>query len=746
MSEAFDDNWIDDQLRSVPVPPELLARLGEIAAFGDRELDRALCDVPLPTKLLARLHAIGSLTDTDIDDDARHVSLPTGVVPRLRRSVRHQAWQTRLAQLAVAACLAFIIGGSGWLLTEGFRAGGELPSPRETTPSVAKADQQKPVPRSTNNPATGLRPIRPRPSASQIAEKPAPLPAEDAEWPKRPELPLNWPADGPTILRSPRDVVAAAPSPRADKDLPPAGAGDADGSLNPTDVLGNSSIVLEPDLRVAHGLSRRGISGPRVKGYDLAFEFSRSEHPVVHPGKNAALLESRVPVWTDTASYEAAKRLLAARLLPSPSQVRAEDFLAAMDYRFPQPTGAAVGIRTAAGPSPIGMPNTSLMQIGVQAAQSDRGHDSGTHLTLAIDISSAAAVGGRWDAVRRALASLVQELTPRDRVSLVLFSQQPMVLVRQADRREVRTALDTLEGIEPRGVADLPKALETAAAVSRGEAVRGDVARGQAVGSAAAKPPAADHEKLTSRLVLVTDGLGWIDPAAMPRIKTLIKQTVQARVSFHVVDIRADEVTDSQLEELAVAGSKKLRHAPTTRLIVRELREALVGGRDTVAAGVSIKVAFNPEAIESYRLIGFNPSAAGGLISGPLEGDLRSGEAATALYEVELKPDGAATVATVEVTWHEPGTEEVHRLKQPIGRLQFAPSWVESPLSLQLAALAAETAETLRGSYFIPAGGRPLDQVAELADRVNAALQESESFQELQEILAMARSLRSSSR
>jgi hypothetical protein len=129
-----------------------------------------------------------------------------------------------------------------------------------------------------------------------------------------------------------------------------------------------------------------------------------------------------------------------------------------------------------------------------------------------------------------------------------------------------------------------------------------------------------------------------------------------------------------------------------------------------------------------------------------LEGDLRSGEATTALYEVELKPEGAATVATVEVSWHEPGTEEVHRLKQPIGRLQFAPSWIESPLSLQLATLAAETAETLRGSYFIPAGGRPLDQVAELADRANAALQESESFRDLQAILAAARNSKPSTR
>ncbi len=737
----MDDNWIDEQLRNVSVPPEVLARLGEIAALGDRELDRALCDVPLPAKLLARLHAIGSLTDTDIDDDARHVSLPVDVVPRLRQSVRRQAWQTRLAQLAVAAALAVAIGGSGWLLTRGLRDGGDLPRVREAPPSIASSDHSRPATRAADNqPAVNhSKPSDKRPTASQVAKNPAASPIENySQWPKRPELPPNWPADGPTILRNSQSSLAGTPAPhKPDDDSTPPVPGDSDTSLNPAEVLGNSSIVTEPDLRVARGLVRRGLSGPRVKGYDLAFEFGHGEHPVVHPGNNSALLESRLPVWTDTASYELTKRALAAHQPLTGLPIRAEDFLAAMDYNFPPPTGGPLGIRTAAGPSPIGLPGTSLMQIGVQARRDDREHEAGTHLTLAVDMSSAAAVAGRWDAIRRALAAFVEQLGPRDRVSVVLFSQRPIVLARQTDRRQMQTALGTLEGIEPRGVANLPAALETAAAVARGELI----------GSPGDKPaPPADHEKRASRLLLLSGGLGWIDPATMPRMKDLIKKTVGSGIAFHVVDVRPDEVTDPRLEELAVAGGKKLRHAPTMRSIVHEFREALVGGNDVVAAGVSIKVTFNPDAIESYRLIGFDPSAAGGLVSGPLEGDLRSGEATTALYEVELKPEGTATVATVEVTWHEPGTEEVHRLKQPIGRLQFAPSWIESPLSLQLAAIAAETAETLRSSYFIPAGGRPLDQVAELADRANAALQESESFQELQAVLAAARNSKSSAR
>jgi Ca-activated chloride channel family protein len=253
--------------------------------------------------------------------------------------------------------------------------------------------------------------------------------------------------------------------------------------------------------------------------------------------------------------------------------------------------------------------------------------------------------------------------------------------------------------------------------------------------------------KPAARLLLLTDGIGWIDPNALPRTKQLLEQTVAAGVDWEVVDVRPDEVADPRLDALAKigdgSGPQMVRHAQSGRAIAAELREALTGQRDVVARSVGMTVTFNPDAVESYRLIGHDSSIAGGLISGPLVADLHAGDAATALYEVELKPDGADSVATVDVSWQEPGNENVHHLKQSIGRLQFAPSWTETPLSLQLAALAAKTAEILRSSYFVPTGPRPLDQVAELADRANDALRSRDSFRQLRALIDAARAPRS---
>jgi Ca-activated chloride channel homolog len=703
----FSDHWIDEQLRDVPLPAELLPRLREIAALGDREIDTLLRDVSLPADLAARLHAIGSLTDTDLDDDARHVAVPRTLVPRLRRAVRQQVRYSQLGRLAIAATLLLAFGGAGWLLVSRFKPGdGEIIAHRNERPPGADRSQ----PQATSPTKSSALPVEPKTAQAAESNRPDPHPVH-------PPAAASNDAVAVSPVTPPDEPEAIEPAVADDRPVP--------APTSPiAGVLGNSALVTQPNLRMARGLVRQGVIGPRIKGYDLLFEFNKGEHPAVHPAAAAALTESQAPVWTETGSYEMAGRVLAARQPLPASQVHAEDFLAAMDYGFSTPP-AGVGIRTAAGPSPLGSPGTNLLQIGVQAHRLDRSKESPVNLTLAIDASNSVIAERHWALLRRALVDLADQLGPRDQVSLVLIMNRPVVMAEAAHREQLKRAIAQLEEIESTGTSDLAGGLATAAKLTHQNA----------------QP---------SRLILLTGGIDWLDPAAIPQTVKLLRDTAAAGIMFRVVDVRPDEVNDSSLEELARAGGRagdsEVHHAPTTRALSRELREALFGRRDVAAASVNIKIKFNPEAVESYRLVGHDPLAAGGLVSGPLEGDLRSGEAATVLYEVELKPDGPNAIANVEISWHEPGSEQIRHMTQTIGRLQFVPSWTEAPLSLQLATLASETAAILRGSSFAPAGPRPLDQVADLADRTNPLLQSRESFQELKWLLESARAARPSGR
>jgi hypothetical protein len=76
---------------------------------------------------------------------------------------------------------------------------------------------------------------------------------------------------------------------------------------------------------------------------------------------------------------------------------------------------------------------------------------------------------------------------------------------------------------------------------------------------------------------------------------------------------------------------------------------------------------------------------------------------------------------------------------QRISRLQFATSFLDSAISLQAAAVAAETAEILRGSPFAPRGVHTLDRVVALAAGANPQLREQREFARLVRLAEMAR-------
>jgi Ca-activated chloride channel family protein len=322
-------------------------------------------------------------------------------------------------------------------------------------------------------------------------------------------------------------------------------------------------------------------------------------------------------------------------------------------------------------------------------------------------------------------------MLPADRLSLVVFNQQAETWLRNADRAVLEQLLSGPDFRAPGGSANLAAAIETAQKLAVGDSNAGSAQ----VGS---------HPKAATRVVLLADAASPLGGKPLVQSKELVKQLVSTGVTWDVINLRQDELLDDGWNELASTGGSRVRHASSPEDLYQRLLRVLAGRSQVVAGSVSLKVEFRADAVARYRLIGHDATGAGGLSGGPLEADLRSGQAATALYELELAPEGPEHVATIEVAWREPGSEQVFRIKQEVSRLEFAPSWRESALPLQLATLAAETGEILRGSPFAPAGNHSLDQVADLAAQANPKLADRPSFLRLKQFIELARAIRQS--
>jgi hypothetical protein len=157
-----------------------------------------------------------------------------------------------------------------------------------------------------------------------------------------------------------------------------------------------------------------------------------------------------------------------------------------------------------------------------------------------------------------------------------------------------------------------------------------------------------------------------------------------------------------------------------------------------VADYTSLRVKFNPDVVQAYRLIGHETTTAGGLLPATVESTLLGAEAATVLYEVWLYPDGPGPVANVEVRWRNAADHEMPAIMYYVSRFEFKPSFAEAPLSLQAAAIAAEAAEVLRQSPFASPRNRDLSGVLARAEEVNPRLKERASYQRFLRVLRQA--------
>ncbi|MEX2138618.1 MAG: VWA domain-containing protein [Pirellulales bacterium] len=710
MSPQPGDAWIDDELRNVALPADLLPKLHAIAALDDAELDRALRDVAPPPALLDRLRSIGSRDELDVDDELRHVVLPVSLAERLRRipSAVRRSKRTKVVvrRFAIAASLLLAMG-VGYLAA--------------ISPALFNRPRQQLVDKRplAGQPATNAKqPQRDRPTTP-----PAPI-TDNGSKLVQSAPPSEAVRDG--SVTQPRDIEGPAPA------TSEVAESRSDDSQRLTNDLGRDPLLPDvlaagvapdrlPPLESMPTPMWRGVTPPRVRGYDLRFQLTHGVHPFASPAANPALETCPVPLVTSSASFDATVALVAEQRLPPPHRIRTEEFLAAMDYGFPLPEGSALGIRTAIGPSPFGTSGSSLLQVAAQGKALSRGVKGAWHVVAILDTSASMRWENRWETARLGLRKLIERMTPADRVSIVLMGDKAEIV---AERQSPAEALRALEALP-----DQP----SARAVNVVDAV--EMANEAAVRGAA---------QAAGRVVLLTDGQVQLNEPVNLRIESVVQAVVNQGHRFEVLDLREDGTIDSELNRIAAAANGKagssgaVSQTSTADWIRWRLLEIADGQSQVVAANATMKVTFKPDAVAMYRLLGHEATSFAALVNTTVEADLRAGEAATGLFEVILKPDGGETIATVEVTWRDPKTGAEQSRRQTVSRLQLAPSFHQAPLSLQTGALAAQTAEILRNSFFAPAHSHSLSDVAELSVQLNPRLRERPSFAKLMTLIEQA--------
>jgi len=479
--------------------------------------------------------------------------------------------------------------------------------------------------------------------------------------------------------------------------------------------LASSRIADLDELRWAAGPKPQGIGLPLVAGVPWDEYIRTGIRPYVYPAADTQLETSLVPLDVSPASYGLTQRYVEEGQLPPPKDVRTEEFLAAVDYEFPAPKSGGLGLYTAAGPTPFPGEGVCMLQIGVQARPLRDQQRRGARLVVAVDVSKSMRWGGRLKMIRRALADVAGQLGPKDRLTLVAFSEDARVIVEDCGREDRADLLAAVELLQAANSTNLGAGLRKAYAMApRGSAIGDDI----------------------SRVVLLTDGWTNLDAGAAGLIEQRLASARRRGVVLEVIDLKQQEGPNVQLASLARSGGGTVREAASADQIRWALLEIITGRPQLVAADARLKVGFNPKTVLAYRLLGHEANALAGLLpEKDVEVDFRAGQSATALYEIRLtqgRGSGGRDVATVELTWRDPAGGQSRRLTRKVRRGEFGSSFIESPLSLQEAAVMAQAAEVLRKTspYAHRRGLTSLAQVLELTRHVDTRLFERPSFVE----------------
>ena len=435
----------------------------------------------------------------------------------------------------------------------------------------------------------------------------------------------------------------------------------------------------------------------------------RAKEPVFEEAVRAEIPTATEAVSTfslhvSDAAFRVAKAALERGQTPDVATVRPEEFYNAFDYGDPAPVaGEAVSCRVEQAGHPF-LQQRNLVRIAMRVPAAGRGAGTPLRLTVLLDTSGSMEREDRAATVRAALAGLTSLLGPNDRVTLVGFARTPRLLAENVSGDQAAKLVEVAANTPSEGGTNMEAALGLASEL----ALRHKLAGAQ------------------NRVVVLTDGaanLGNADPQALAKRVEALRQN---GIAFDACGVVADGLDDSVLEALTRKGDGRYVVINAPEEADAAFAGKLAGAFRPAAKDVKVQVRFNPARVGRYRLIGFEQHR---LKTEDFRNDavdaaeLAAEEAAVALYQVEVLPDGEGELGEVSVRFLDTRSNERVERSWTLAYAAQPAAFTRATASMQLAGSAAFLAEKLRGGAL--AGQVRLEEFAPVVEGLAGAYPES---------------------
>jgi len=467
---------------------------------------------------------------------------------------------------------------------------------------------------------------------------------------------------------------------------------------------------------------------PNGEPFDAMYFEHYGTNPFVMTEEDAL---STFALDVDEASYTLARSYLERGELPPADAIRVEEFVNYFEQDYMDCDDENLCIRIDGAPSPFGE-GYHLLRVGVQAKTISRSERLPANLIFVIDTSGSMNRENRLELVKRALGILLDELEDSDTVGIVEYGSHARVVLEPTaveDRHRIERALQRMNAGGSTNVeAGLWLGYEMAAR--------------------------QDYGDTNTRIILCSDGVANTGETQAEKILERVRLESDRGIALSTIGFGMGNYNDVLMEKLADKGDGNYHYVDELDEAARVFRENLTGMLQTVARDAKVQVAFDPESVLRWRLIGYENRdiADEDFRDDSVDaGELGSGHQSTALYEVKLsdqvlevlerrRDKKALPLGEVFLRYEHPMRSKraglVEELNLPIDLRDLGASFDRADPGLRRAALAAEFAEILRESYW--ARGSEFEDLIPLAKSLLHESRHDEQTGELHDLIQRA--------
>jgi len=292
---------------------------------------------------------------------------------------------------------------------------------------------------------------------------------------------------------------------------------------------------------------------------------------------------STFSIDVDRASYANVRRYLNNGNLPPNDAVRVEELINYFDYHYKAPAGKdPVAIYTDMATCPWDTAH-QLVRIALKGKEIPQEQLPPANLVFLVDVSGSMSDFNKLPLIKQAMAAMLPQLRSKDKIAIVTYAGNASIALRPTSGTEKTKILDAINQLEAGGS-------------TAGES-----------GINMAYETAMQHfmKNGNNRIILATDGDFNVGVSSENELEKLVEKKRASGIYLSVLGFGMGNYKDSKLEILADKGNGNYAYIDNfeeaRRTFVTEFGSTLF----TVAKDVKLQVEFNPQYVQSYRLIGY---------------------------------------------------------------------------------------------------------------------------------------------